>query len=363
MCIRLFGISKKELLYGIGLSNNSDRENLIKDIESTPTRIKVHEDEIKASNDRLGDIENAPAKIEDDKEKYVTFGKLPDEMILDVDAGGKKGVKCLVGKYKKYYSKRRKQALIDLYLSKGGTPKELKADIRDFCEQFKDYDDVKAFISGVKEESKKCSKKRTIRQIAFACVLGLALLIGVGSIIFSIVSPDSYESNILAAACGGLDLMLGIVFFILERIEDSNEKEREEKISNAQSELFAAVKEAKTAAMLSNEAAQLTRELGKTLSSTTSELKCTLSNTTCINNELKKTISTTSNANTNLGTILQELTKKTEKAKKELEIERENLGICEQCHVPLGQVCNICGHKYSTPLPREEENVYIQKKE
>ena len=63
MCISLFGISIKELLNGIGSSNYVDRENLLEEINNTPTKI------IKASNDRSGDIENAPAQIEGDKEE------------------------------------------------------------------------------------------------------------------------------------------------------------------------------------------------------------------------------------------------------------------------------------------------------
>lgn len=361
MCISLFGISIKELLNGIGSSNYFDRENLLEEINNTPTKI------IKASNDRLGDIENAPAKIEGDKEEYVTFGELPDGMILDVNTDQGKGVECLIGKYRRYYSKIRKQSLIDLYLSKEDGAERLKEDINKFCQQFKSYDNIENFINGVKKENEKRSAKRTMRQIFGALVLGVVLLIGLSSILSTLIGgPADETSQILSACCGGFDLIVGIVFFAIERYEDKKEKEREEKISNAQSELFKAVRSAKTAAMLSKEAAQLTSKLGDTLSNTTDKLNSTLDSTlrqtSTINENLQATINKTSTANTELGTILQELTKKTEKAKKELEIERENLGICEQCHVPLGQVCNVCGHKYSTPLPMEEENVYIPKR-
>lgn len=343
MCISLFGISKNELLKGINNSNYTSKEQLLNDIKVTPTQIK--------GNDN----------------NYVTFGELPYDMILDVNAGGKEGVECLIGKYRRYYSKIRKQSLIDLYLSKEDGADLLKKDIENFCQQFKSYDDIEEFINGVKGENEKRSAKRTMRKIFFAVLLGVVLLIGFSSILYTLIGdPADETSQILSACCGGFDLILGIVFFGIEKHEDKEEKEREEKISNAQSELFKAVRSANAAAMLSKEAAQLTSKLGDTLSSTTDKLNSTLTSTLCqtseINETLNATINKTSKANTDLGTILQELTKKTEKAKKELEIERENLGICEQCHVPLGQVCNICGHKYSTPLPMEEENVYIQKK-
>ena len=361
MCISLFGISIKELLNGIGSSNYFDRENLLEEIKNTPTKIT------KASNDRLGDIENAPAKIEGDKEEHVTFGELPDGMILDVNTGQGKGVECLIGKYRRYYSKIRKQSLIDLYLSKEDGAEQLKKDINKFCQQFESYDKIEQFINGVKEENEKRSAKRTMRQIFGAFVLVVVLLIGLSSILSTLIGdPADETSQILSACCGGFDLIVGIVFFAIERYEDKKEKEREEKISSAQSELFDAVKAAQTAATLSIEAAVLTKKLGDTLSSTTDKLNSTLTSTLCqtstINENLNATINKTNEANTDLGKILTELTNKTERAKKELEIERENLGICEQCHVPLGQVCNVCGHKYSTPLPMEKENVYIQKK-
>lgn len=322
MCISLFGISIKELLNGIGSSNYVDRENLLEEINNTPTKI------IKASNDRLGDIENAPAKIEGDKEEYVTFGELPDGMILDVNTDQGKGVECLIGKYRRYYSKIRKQSLIDLYLSKEDGAERLKEDINEFCQQFKSYDNIENFINGVKEENEKRSAKRTMRQIFGALVLGVVLLIGLSSILSTLIGdPADETSQILSACCGGFDLIVGIVFFILERIEDSNEKEREEKISNAQSKLFKAVKDAKiaaedskiaaeeaktaaedskTTAMLNIESIQISGKLGDTLNSTFSEMHGTF---------------------------------------KEIKKERENLGICEQCHVPLENDCNVCGHK------------------
>lgn len=360
MCISLFGISIKELLNGIGSSNYFDRENLLEEIKNTPTKIT------KASNDRLGDIENAPAKIDGDKEEYVTFGELPGGMILDVNTGQGKGVECLIGKYRRYYSKIRKQSLIDLYLSKEDGAEQLKKDINKFCQQFESYDKIEQFINGVKEENEKRSAKRTMRQIFGAFVLVVVLLIGLSSILSTLIGdPADETSQILSACCGGFDLIVGIVFFAIERYEDKKEKEREEKISSAQSELFDAVKAAQTAATLSIEAAVLTKKLGDTLSSTTDKLNSTLTSTLCqtstINENLNATINKTNTANTDLGKILTELTKKTEKAKEKLEIERENLGICEQCHVPLGQVCNICGHKHSTPSLQDGENAYIHK--
>ena len=343
MCISLFGISINELLKGINNSNYTSKEQLLNDIKVTPTQIK--------GNDN----------------NYVTFGELPGDMILDVNTGKGNGVNCLIGKYRRYYSKIRKQSLIDLFLSKEDGAEQLKKDIYNFCQQFKSYEEIEMFINGVKDENKERSAKRTMRKIFFAVLLGGFLAIGFCSIMYTLIGdPTDETSQILSACCGGFDLILGIVFAFLERHEDKKEKEREEKISNAQSKLFAAVKEARTAAMLSNEAAQLTSKLGDTLSSTTDKLNSTLTSTLCqtstINENLNATINKTNEANTDLGKILTELTNKTERAKKELEIERENLGICEQCHVPLGQVCNVCGHKYSTPLPMEKENVYIQKK-
>lgn len=364
----LFGISKEDLLEWIRNSNYCDNDKLTEEIGSD--NINKEKD---AKYNLIDIINGSPignvtdGAVTDTNKVYKTFEELPKDIILDVNAGSKNGVEWLIGKYKRYYSKKRKQALFDLDLKKEGEVRKLIEDIKRFCQQFANYEEIKNFIDGVGKENEERSKgRKKWRNVRFGFLIVL-LGLGLGSLSYNLIKGFEDEAaQILATVCGILDFICGIVFFIHEKREDEEEKEREEKISNAQSELFAAVKEARTAAMLSNEAAQLTSKLGDTLSSTTDKLNSTLTSTLCqtskINENLNATIDETSKANTELGTILQELTKKTEKAKKELEIERENLGICVQCHVPLGQVCNICGHKYSTPLPREEENVYIQKK-
>lgn len=372
----LFGISKEDLLEWIRNSNYCDNDKLAEVIGSD--NINKEKD---AKYNLIDIINGSPignvtdGAVTDTNKVYKTFEELPKDIILDVNAGNKNGVEWLIGKYKRYYSKKRKQALFDLDLKKDGEVVKLIESIKHFCQQFANYEEIKNFIDGVgKENEERSSKGRKKRLNVFFGVLIVLLGLGISSLLYNLIKGVENEvTQILATVCGILDFICGIVFFIDEKREDEEEKEREEKISNAQSELFNAVRSAKAAAMLSEEAAMLSEEaarltskLGDTLSNTTDKLNSTLDSTlrqtSTINENLKATINKTSQANTELGTILNELTTKTEKAKKELEIERENLGICEQCHVPLGQVCNVCGHKYSTPLPMEEENVYIPKR-
>lgn len=364
----LFGISKEDLLEWIRNSNYCDNDKLAEVIGSD--NINKEKD---AKYNLIDIINGSPignvtdGAVTDTNKVYKTFEELPKDIILDVNAGNKNGVEWLIGKYKRYYSKKRKQALFDLDLKKDGEVVKLIESIKHFCQQFANYEEIKNFIDGVgKENEERSSKGRKKRLNVFFGVLIVLLGLGISSLLYNLIKGVENEvTQILATVCGILDFICGIVFFIDEKREDEEEKEREEKISNAQSELFNAVRSAKAAAMLSEEAAQLTIKLGDTLSNTTDKLNSTLDSTlrqtSTINENLKATINKTSTANTELGTILKELTKKTEKAKEELEIERENLGICEQCHVPLGQVCNICGHKHSTPSLQDGENAYIHK--
>ena len=348
----LFGISKEDLLEWIRNSNYCDNDKLAEVIGGD--NINKEKD---AKYNLIDIINGSPignvtdGAVTDTNKVYKTFEELPKDIILDVNAGNKNGVEWLIGKYKRYYSKKRKQALFDLDLKKDGEVVKLIESIKHFCQQFANYEEIKNFIDGVgKENEERSSKGRKKRLNVFFGVLIVLLGLGISSLLYNLIKGVENEvTQILATVCGILDFICGIVFFIDEKREDEEEKEREEKISNAQSELFNAVRSAKAAAMLSEEAARLTSKLGDTLSNTTDKLNSTLDSTlrqtSTINENLNDTINKTSKANTELGTILKKLTKKTEKAKKKLEIERENLRICEQCHVPLENYCNVCGHR------------------
>lgn len=329
MCISLFGISIEELLNGIRSSNYSERENLLKEINNTPTKIKAPKDEIKASNDCLGDIENAPAKIEGDKEEYVTFGELPGGMILDVDTDHGKGVECLIGKYRRYYSKIRKQSLIDLYLSKEGGADRLKKDINKFCQQFKSNDDVKEFINGVKDENEKRSTSR--KAVRWGVTIAL-LFIGFTALFSNffvpieiIIDNETIQLGELAATlCGILDFMLGIMFAWWEYKDDEKERSILKQIENALAEFNEVVPkvvgDVKGAA---NDAKMATKKAEN------------------ITNAAENITNTAKSISDDYG-----------KKIKEVEKVRESLKICEQCHVPLENDCNVCGHKNDPEMRR-----------
>ena len=312
----LFGISKEDLLEWIRNSNYCDNGKLAEAIGSD--NINKEKD---AKYNLIDIINGSPignvtdGAVTDTNKVYKTFEELPKDIILDVNAGSKNGVEWLIGKYKRYYSKKRKQSLFDLDLKKEGEVKKLIESIRRFCRQFNGNDDVKNFIEGVKDEN----EKRSTSRIAVRWGVTIALLVIGFTALFSnffvpieiIIDNVTIQiGELLATLCGILDFMLGIIFAWREYKEDESERLILNKVENALTEFK-----------------EVVPKVVDDVKGAASDVKIATANAKIISDDYGKKI-------------------------KEVEKVRESLKICKQCHVPLENDCNVCGHKNDPEMMR-----------
>ena len=314
------------------------------------------------------------------------FKDLPDTYKINI--GSKNGVSCLHVLNKRRYGEEKKKSIFDLMLKRSGWKERLLTQLKEFASEIK----VVSIDESIKKTESYLAYRKLVRRklervfnvVTIICAL-MALVLFCMVIADAIVSfdNDGIVYKIItpgATMCGILDFIFGVCFASIERAEDDRERifmlaiarDQKKSLRNTNKELGQRNKEYESNNNNLNKQVEELKTINKKYESDNSKLNEQVEELKTINKKYESN-------NSKLNEQVEELTKKNNeltdiinKAKgigesyslqqEKLKQKEAKLGICEQCHVPLGQVCNVCGHKYSTPLPMEKENVYIQKK-
>ena len=299
------------------------------------------------------------------------FEDLPDTYKINI--GSKNGVSCLHVLNKRRYGEEKKKSIFDLMLKRSEWKERLLTQLKEFASEIKDVsidesiEKTKKYLAYRKLVRRKL--ERVLNVVAIICAL-MALPLFCMVIADAIVSFDNdgiiYKFITPATTlCGILDFIFGVYFANIERAEDDRERAFMVAIANDQKKSLQDANDflTKNNVEYKENNYKLEKKVEK-LQGTNEELQRT-------KEKLEKEVEKLQGTNEELRGTKEKLEKEVEKLKstseivagqqEKLEQKEAKLGICEQCHVPLGQVCNICGHKHSTPSLQDGENAYIHK--
>ena len=295
------GITKGQLCKLIEKSNADDKQEIFNRLNTIKTHIEFTK------------------TINGDTNTSTTFATLPDYAFL-YSKDGDWGAEALRDLYKiRAIGKMRyMQNAIDLKLRKENNYVEtLCASIQEFFDNLKDNKNQKTYLENCKKATKKATKKikekkekKEKAMIGGFSFLLLVALVAAGMTIISAVIKDledlTLAAGCLTSICGIIDFGLGVGFFWYERASD---KEMDEKTGAIE---------------------DLTKNYY--------EIAGRLENATERNEQL-------ADRNKQLTDRQEQLTDRQEQLTDRQEREIESLRICKQCHVPLENYCNVCGHK------------------
>ena len=290
------------------------------------------------------------------------FKDLPDTYPICTEY--KNGVSCLYVLNKWYYGEEKKKSIFDLMLKRSEWKERLLTQLKKFASEIEavsidqSIDEAKNYLEYNKLQ--RIKQGRVFNVITIFCVLiALALLCLVmadaivafdnESIIYKFITPG-------ATICGILDFIFGILFFRKERAEDDRERFLMLAIAKDQKKSLQDENDflTKNNDKLEKEVAKL-QGTNEELQGTNEELRGTNEELRGTKEKLEKEVEKLQGTNEELRGTKEKLEKEVEKLKstseivagqqEKLEQKEAKLGICEQCHVPLENDCNVCGHK------------------
>ena len=309
------------------------------------------------------------------------FKDLPDTYPICTEY--KNGVSCLYVLNKWYYGEEKKKSIFDLMLKRSEWKERLLTQLKKFASEIEavsidqSIDEAKNYLEYNKLQ--RIKQGRVFNVITIFCVLiALALLCLVmadaivafdnESIIYKFITPG-------ATMCGILDFIFGILFFRKERAEDDRErflmlaiaKDQKKSLRNTNKKLEQRNKEYESNNNNLNKQVEELRISNKEYESNNNNLNKQVEELRISNKEYESN-------NNNLNKQVEELRKKNDeltdtinKAKgigeicslqqEKLEQKEANLGICEQCQVPIRNICKICGHVKGSEISNKWSSV------
>lgn len=294
------------------------------------------------------------------------FKDLPDTYKINI--GSKNGVSCLHVLNKRRYGEEKKKSIFDLMLKRSEWKERLLTQLKEFASEIKavsideSIENAKVYLEYRKLVRRKL--ERVFNVVAIICALmALALFCMViadaivsfdnDGIIYKIITPG-------ATMCGILDFIFGVCFANIERAEDDRERifmlaiarDQKKSLRNTNKELEQRNKEYESNNNNLNKQVEELKTSNKKYESNNSKLKEQVEELTKKNNELTDTINKAKGIGESYS-LQQE----------KLEQKEEKLRICEQCHVPLEQVCKVCGHKNGMAYRDDADNAYVKRAE
>ena len=283
------------------------------------------------------------------------FEDLPDTYKINI--GSKNGVSCLHVLNKRRYGEEKKKSIFDLMLKRLEWKERLLTQLKEFASKIKavsideSIKNTESYLAYRKLVRRKL--ERVFNVVSIICALMALALFGMviadaivsfdnDGIIYKIITPGT-------TMCGILDFIFGVCFANIERAEDDRERAFMVAIANDQKK---SLQDANDSLTKNNDEYKennykLEKEVGK-LQGTNEELQRT-------KEKLEKEVAKLQGTNEELLGTKEKLEKEVEKLKstseivagqqEKLEQKEAKLGICEQCHVPLENDCNVCGHK------------------
>lgn len=294
------------------------------------------------------------------------FEDLPDTYKINI--GSKNGVSCLHVLNKRRYGEEKKKSIFDLMLKRSEWKERLLTQLKEFASEIKavsideSIKKTKSYLTYRKLVRGKL--ERVFNVVSIICAL-MALPLFCMVIADAIVSFDNdgiiYKFITPATTlCGILDFIFGVYFANIERAEDDRERafmvaianDQKKSLQDANDSLTKNNDEYKENNYKLNEQVEEMKRSNKEYESNNSKLNEKVEELTKKNNELTDIINKAKGIGESYS-LQQE----------KLEQKEVKLRICEQCHVPLEKVCNVCGHKNGMAYYDEADNAYVKRAE
>ncbi len=292
------------------------------------------------------------------------FEDLPDTYKINI--GSKNGVSCLHVLNKRRYGEEKKKSIFDLMLKRLEWKERLLTQLKEFASKIKavsideSIKNTESYLAYRKLVRRKL--ERVFNVVSIICALMALALFGMviadaivsfdnDGIIYKIITPGT-------TMCGILDFIFGVCFANIERAEDDRERifmlaiarDQKKSLRNTNKELEQRNKEYESHNNNLNKLVEELKTSNKKYDSKLKEQKVLVEELTKKNDELTDTINKAKGIGESYS-LQQE----------KLEQKEVKLRICEQCHVPLEKVCNVCGHKNGMAYYDEADNAYVKR--